>query len=62
MAPIAPRHRTRSRNGGALCADVSWSTADARGVDQRTLSDVLTHERRVIVFGEDVGVKAGSTA
>jgi 2-oxoisovalerate dehydrogenase E1 component len=65
MAPLAPRHPIRVAAG----VNELRKTPPERGIPARprtlaesinaTLDELLTADRRVIVFGEDVGVKGG---
>jgi 2-oxoisovalerate dehydrogenase E1 component len=65
MAPLAPRHPIRV----AARVNELRKTRPERGIPARprtlaesinaTLDELLTADRRVIVFGEDVGVKGG---
>ena len=65
MAPLAPRHPIRV----AARVNELRKTPPERGIPARprtlaesinaTLDELLTADRRVIVFGEDVGVKGG---
>jgi 2-oxoisovalerate dehydrogenase E1 component len=68
MAPIAPRHPGRvAETVGALTSGIERSsfpkaTARPRTLAESinaTLDELLSADRRVIVFGEDVGVKGG---
>jgi 2-oxoisovalerate dehydrogenase E1 component len=63
MAPIAPRHPARVAEAvQALRATQSADTAKPRTLAESinaTLDELLAADRRVIVFGEDVGVKGG---
>ena len=62
MAPLSPRRPgPRSRDGGraaARSAGRSEPQTLAESINA-TLAEILTADRRVIVFGEDVGVKGG---
>jgi 2-oxoisovalerate dehydrogenase E1 component len=63
MAPIAPRHPARvAETVHALRATQSADKAKPRTLAESinaTLDELLAADRRVIVFGEDVGVKGG---
>jgi 2-oxoisovalerate dehydrogenase E1 component len=63
MAPIAPRHPARVAEAvQALRAIQSANEAKPRTLAESinaTLNELLAADRRVIVFGEDVGVKGG---
>ncbi|HEY6688276.1 MAG TPA: thiamine pyrophosphate-dependent enzyme [Propionibacteriaceae bacterium] len=63
MAPIAPRHPARVAEAvQALRATQSADKAKPRTLAESinaTLNELLAADRRVIVFGEDVGVKGG---
>ena len=64
MAPIAPRNPARvAETVRVLCAQADLGEqATPRTLAESinaTLDELLTVERRVIVFGEDVGVKGG---
>jgi 2-oxoisovalerate dehydrogenase E1 component len=63
MAPIAPRHPARVAEAvQALRAIQSADKAKPRTLAESinaTLNELLAADRRVIVFGEDVGVKGG---
>jgi 2-oxoisovalerate dehydrogenase E1 component len=63
MAPIAPRHPARvAVTVHALRATQSADKAKPRTLAESinaTLDELLAADRRVIVFGEDVGVKGG---
>jgi 2-oxoisovalerate dehydrogenase E1 component len=60
MAPLSPR-----RPGQVMAAAAAWSTGEARGPAtlaesiNAALADGLAADRRILVFGEDVGVKGG---
>jgi 2-oxoisovalerate dehydrogenase E1 component len=59
-APLAPRHPARVAD--AANALVGPATGKRRTLAESinaTLSDILAAEHRVIIFGEDVGVKGG---
>ena len=64
MAPLAPRHPTEKRQESVSCARRALSEGSpyasyfAESINA-TLDELLTADRRVIVFGEDVGVKGG---
>jgi 2-oxoisovalerate dehydrogenase E1 component len=63
MAPIAPRHPARVAEtvrafSSAERADKAKPRTLAESINA-TLDDLLAADRRVIVFGEDVGVKGG---
>jgi 2-oxoisovalerate dehydrogenase E1 component len=62
MAPIAPRHSDRVaetvRTLGSTSADQPRPRALAESING-TLDELLATDRRLIVFGEDVGVKGG---
>ena len=63
MAPIAPRHPARvAETVHALRATQSADKTKPRTLAESinaTLDELLAADRRVIVFGEDVGVKGG---
>jgi 2-oxoisovalerate dehydrogenase E1 component len=63
MAPIAPRHPARvAETVHALSATQSADKTKPRTLAESinaTLDELLAADRRVIVFGEDVGVKGG---
>jgi 2-oxoisovalerate dehydrogenase E1 component len=63
MAPIAPRHAARvAETVHALRATQSADKTKPRTLAESinaTLDELLAADRRVIVFGEDVGVKGG---
>ena len=63
MAPIAPRHPARvAETVHALRATQSADETKPRTLAESinaTLDELLAADRRVIVFGEDVGVKGG---
>jgi 2-oxoisovalerate dehydrogenase E1 component len=63
MAPIAPRHPARvAETVHALRATQSADKTKPRTLAESinaTLNELLAADRRVIVFGEDVGVKGG---
>ncbi len=60
MAPLAPRRPDRvAVTAAALRGDVHDQPRTLAESINATLSDLLVHERRVVVFGEDVGVKGG---
>ena len=63
MAPIAPRHPARvAETVHALRATQSADKTKPRTLAESinaTLDDLLAADRRVIIFGEDVGVKGG---
>jgi 2-oxoisovalerate dehydrogenase E1 component len=63
MAPIAPRHPARvAETVHALRASQSADKAKPRTLAESinaTLNELLAADRRVIVFGEDVGAKGG---
>jgi 2-oxoisovalerate dehydrogenase E1 component len=61
MAPIAPRHPARVAETAqelSTRADHAKPRTLAEAINA-TLDDLLTADRRVIVFGEDVGIKGG---
>jgi 2-oxoisovalerate dehydrogenase E1 component len=60
MAPLAPRRPDRvAVTAGALRGSVDDQPRTLAESINATLSNLLVHERRVVVFGEDVGVKGG---
>ncbi|MGH3337482.1 MAG: thiamine pyrophosphate-dependent enzyme, partial [Propionibacteriaceae bacterium] len=60
MAPLAPRRPERvAESAEALTAATPSSPRTLAESINATLADILTADRRVIVFGEDVGVKGG---
>ncbi len=60
MAPLAPRRPERvAESAEALAAGVSVQPRTLAESINATLRDILAADRRVIVFGEDVGVKGG---
>jgi 2-oxoisovalerate dehydrogenase E1 component len=60
MAPLAPRRPKRvATSAEALCADSSGAPRTLAESINATLRNILAADRRVLVFGEDVGVKGG---
>jgi 2-oxoisovalerate dehydrogenase E1 component len=60
IAPLAPRRPARiARAADALAVRLTGERRTLAESINATLSDILAAERRVIIFGEDVGVKGG---
>src|SRR5215207_5808437 len=60
MAPLAPRRPERvAKSAETLGADSSGTARTLAESINATLRNILAADRRVLVFGEDVGVKGG---
>jgi 2-oxoisovalerate dehydrogenase E1 component len=60
MAPLAPRRPARTAQAAdALAVRLTGKRRTLAESINATLSDILAAERRLIIFGEDVGVKGG---